>query len=474
MRMNHQNQSISTEDLDQVMTVVRPRTWLALLAVGLLLAAAVGWGFWGVVTTRVSGQGILIRSGALFPVVSVSDGQLLSLEVEKGQFVSAGSVVARVDQPLLRSRLREARQLLDKLNQDRARLERHEEAQDALMLAFIARQRDTLNESIRLGGLLIEDLRDLVQAHEELRAQGIASKLELEKQKAELHKAKIQLLQDQHELSGLDVFEQRVAYEVDQRLSDLMRLIVPVQEEVISLRERLEMFSVVRSLHSGVIIEMHKNPGEMLQAGDSLVYMERASHAPNSASGAASSAAPGAALAEARNEQGQTLGQTLGQTPDLALALDEDVSLGIADEPLVVAYVPPFQGLDLRPGQSVHVVPETVREEEHGVILGEVLSISPYPVTPKGMMRVLDNPELVHHLSREGAPVMVVVRLHKDEATPSGYRWSSGQGPPTRIKTGAQCMIRIIARTHAPIELIIPELKRRFLGIGATAPDGRG
>ncbi len=458
MRMNPQNQSIPTEDLDQVMTVVRPRTWLALLAVALLLAAAVGWGFWGVVTTRVSGQGILIRSGALFPVVSVSDGQLLSLEVEKGQFVSAGSVVARVDQPLLRSRLREAQQLLDKLNQDRARLERHEEAQDALMLAFIAKQRDTLNESIRLGGLLIEDLRDLVQAHEEMRAQGIATKLELEKQKAELHKAKIQLLQDQHELSGLDVFEQRVAYEVDQRLSDLMRLIVPVQEEVISLRERLELFSVVRSLHSGVIIEMHKNPGEVLQAGDSLVYMERASHAPD--------VAPGTALAEARNEQGRPLG--------LDLDLNEDASLGIADEPLVVAYVPPFQGLDLRPGQAVHVVPETVREEEYGVILGEVLSISPYPVTPKGMMRVLDNPELVHQLTREGAPVMVVVRLHKDEKTPSGYRWSSGQGPPTRIKTGVQCMIRIIARTHAPIELIIPELKRRFLGIGATAPNGHG
>lgn len=441
MRTNHKNQSNPSDDLGQVMTVVRPRTWLALLAVGLLLAAAVGWGFWGVVTTRVAGQGILIRSGALFPVVSVSDGQLLSLEVEKGQFVSAGDLVARVDQPVLRSRLREARQLLDKLNQDRARLMRHEKAQDSLMLTFIARQRDTLNESIRLGGQLIEELGELVQAHEQLQARGIASRLELEKQKAELRKAKIQLLQDQHELSGLDVFEQRVAYEVDQRLSDLMRQIVPVQEEVISLQERLELFSEVRSLHSGVIIEMHKNPGEVLQAGDSLVYMERASHAPEDKPG---------------------------------LPLDEDGAAGIADEPLVVAYVPPFQGLDLRPGQPAHVVPETVREEEYGVILGEVLSISPYPVTPKGMMRVLDNPELVHHLTREGAPMMIMVRLHKDGKTPSGYRWSSGQGPPTRIRTGAQCMIRIIARTHAPIELIIPELKRRFLGIGATAPDGRG
>jgi len=419
------------------MTVVRPRTWLALLAVGFLLAAAVGWGFWGVATTRVAGQGILIRSGALFPVVSVSDGQLLSLEVEKGQFVPAGAVVARVDQPVLRSELREARQLLGKLNQDRSRLQRHEEVQDSLMHAFIARQRVTLNESIRLGNQLIEELEELVEAYERLGEQGIASKLEMEKQKSELRKARIQILQDQHELSGLDVFEQRVTYEVDQRLSDLMREIIPVQEEVISLRERLELFSEVRSLHGGVIIETHKNPGEMLSAGDSLVYMERASHAPDRIS-------------------------------------DEEPDPGIADEPLVVAYVPPFQGLDLRAGQQVHVIPETVREEEYGVILGEVLSISPYPVTPKGMMRVLDNPELIHQLTREGAPVMVMVRLHKDGKTPSGYRWSSGQGPPTHIKTGAQCIIRIIARTHAPIELIIPELKRRFLGIGATAPNGQG
>ncbi|NCC26360.1 MAG: hypothetical protein EOM25_14370, partial [Deltaproteobacteria bacterium] len=137
------------EELDQVMTVVRPRTWLALSSVGLLLAAATAWAFLGVVTVKVTGQGILIRSGALFPIVAKTEGQLLSLTIEKGQYITKGQPVAALDQPLLRAELRETENYLGKLLVDQKQMATYERKHDELVDQFIEKQRTTLLESIR-------------------------------------------------------------------------------------------------------------------------------------------------------------------------------------------------------------------------------------------------------------------------------------------------------------------------------------
>ncbi len=53
----------SPEQLDMLFQVVRPAYWAALSALLLLLSVLVVWGFYGTVTTMVSGQGILLREG---------------------------------------------------------------------------------------------------------------------------------------------------------------------------------------------------------------------------------------------------------------------------------------------------------------------------------------------------------------------------------------------------------------------------
>lgn len=420
--------AVVVEELDHVRYVVRPRTRLALYTIALLLLLVVIWSFVGTVTTKVTGRGILIRSGALFPVVTVAPGQLVSVEVEVGQEVKKGQVIATLDQPVLKTELRESRRLLYKLNEELALLLKWEKKNDTLVTTHLDKQRLTLQESIQAGLQFIQGMEVLVADLERLKREGIVSNQELEKQKTDLRRTQIQLLQDQQNLAGLDVVKHNVEYQVDQRLTDLYKQAIPLQERVLALQERLQSFSEIRSMHHGVIVEIHKNPGVMLQQGESVALLELTSRE------------------------------------------DQDVE----QEPEVVAYVAPFQGVELKPGMEAQVIPESVREEEYGVMLGYVLSISPYPASPKGIMRVLDNQDLVKALTRDGSPVMALIRLQKDPGTPSGYRWSSGKGPPFTVKSGVQCAIRIIARSRAPIELIIPELKKRLFGTGKTdAPGGR-
>ncbi len=413
-------QLASVEELDHVMCVVPARTWLALLTVGLLLAAAVAWGFLGEALTRASGQGILIKRGVLFNLVAVSPGQILDMGVEEGQFVTRGTVVATLAQPVIEAELREAQSLLGMLNEEKSFLESFEQKNVRLSSTYIDKQRATLEESIRLGSQRIEELSDLVASYEKLITHGVATKLELEKQKADLRQAQIRLLHDRQELAGLEVSRHQMDSETEQQRLKLMERIGPVEERIASLQQRLKQFSVVNSLCSGVVVEIHKNIGDMVKEGDSVATIE--------------------------------------------LSPREQANDDMEDIPVVVAYIPPFQGQELRPGMSAQVAPDTVREDEYGVILGQVQSVSRYPASPKGMMRVLNNSELVHELTQEGAPVMVVISLQESRNTLSGYRWSSGVGPPLRIKSGSQCVVRIIARNQPPVELIIPGLKKGLFG----------
>lgn len=428
----------SVEELDHVMYVVSSRSWLGLLTVCLLLAGAVSWGFIGSVSTKIAGQGILIESGALFNIVTVSPGQILEMAVTEGQAVSPGTVVARLAQPEIEADLREEQSLLAKLKQERAFIESEEKTRANLEYQYVDQQQRTLEESIRMGSEHVKETRELVEFYKDLRIRGTVSRLDLEKWKGELRQAEIQLLKDRQQLLNLDLMRHKTDTALEQKILDLMKTMVPVEERAQSLKERLNTFSEVRSIHSGVIVEIHRNRGDVLRVGDSVATME--------------------------------LNHRERDPEATSDAKDTKMRRG---NPLAVAYVPPFQGTSIRPKMSVQVIPESVSEDEFGVMLGQVESVSRYPASPQGMMRVLDNQELVDMLTHQGAPVMITVSLQEAPENPSGYRWSSGLGPPTPIESGTQCVVKVITRTQTPIDLIIPYLTRLFQGHG-TGPVAAG
>ena len=47
----------------------------------------------------------------------------------------------------------------------------------------------------------------------------------------------------------------------------------------------------------------------------------------------------------------------------------------------------------------------------------------------------------------------------------TGYRWSSGSGPPTRLSTGTLARAEVTTREQPPIDLVVP-IMRRLSGIG--------
>jgi multidrug resistance efflux pump len=87
----------SPEQLDQLMQVTTPKGWLALLAVGGLLLAALVWSIFGSLPTQVPGQGILLGGGGVNTVFASSEGQIKRIHVKVGDMVRRGQLIARLE-----------------------------------------------------------------------------------------------------------------------------------------------------------------------------------------------------------------------------------------------------------------------------------------------------------------------------------------------------------------------------------------
>jgi multidrug efflux pump subunit AcrA (membrane-fusion protein) len=128
-----------------------------------------------------------------------------------------------------------------------------------------------------------------------------------------------------------------------------------------------------------------------------------------------------------------------------------------------IIFVSPTTGKRVNPGMKAYISPSTVQREEFGLIIGEVASVSEFPSSFDGMMRVLKNAKLVNTLSEKGAPIEIRVNFKLNSKTVSGYKWTSPKGPPIKIQSGTMCESSITIHEQRPIKLVLPFIKDKFL-----------
>jgi HlyD family secretion protein len=125
-----------------------------------------------------------------------------------------------------------------------------------------------------------------------------------------------------------------------------------------------------------------------------------------------------------------------------------------------LVYIPAERGKNVKPGMQVSIEPSTVKREEFGTMVGTIVTVSDFPITPQGMAAVLHNDSLVSRFSHDGAPYAARVSLEQDPATVSGYRWAVGKGPPVRLTSGTLTRAEVTTRNQRPLDLVLPLIKR--------------
>src|SRR5579871_42641 len=402
----------SVEQLDQLVAITRPFDWVAAAAMGLGLIVLIAWGVLGKIPTRVEGQGILLSSGGrVVDAVSSVSGRLASIDVAVGDSVQADQVIAHVGQIEIEQRLAQAKEVLREREREHADLNATIDREIDTKLANYTAQEKGLNEAIAAADQRATYLTADIEKLEPAVSNGFVTRKTVEDRRVELNAAKLRMVDAQNDIlkinaQRLDLQSQRDRDRMQSqfRVNDARRLVEQLTAD-------LDRGSRILSPADGRVVEVKVSGGSVLSVGTAVVEIE-------------------------------TSGERLEAT----------------------IYMPPDRGKDVRPGMQVHIEPTMIAREEYGAIIGKVIAISEFPVTPQGMLADLHNDTLVKRFSESGAPYAAKVRLDGDASTVSGYRWSSGKGPPLRLSAGTLTRAEVTTREQPPIGLVIP-LIRRLSGV---------
>lgn len=398
----------SPEQLDQLVRIVRPFDWIVALVIVSTIAAVFVWSIIGRIPTRVSGQGILVSAGGrVLDAVSAATGRLASIDVAVGDHVSQGQVVARISQTEIEERYRAALQVAREREREHADLVASIDRELAMKSRNFATLEVAFKQAIQATEQRIQYLAIEVNQLEQLFSKGLTTRPHLEDVRQDLAQAQQRKTDTENEILKLRAQKADLETQRDHDRQTSQFRVNEAHREIDRLAGQLGQDSQVVSPIDGRVIEAKVSGGSVLSVG----------------------------------------------TPVLAIESD-----GPALD--AVVYIPGDRGKSVRPGMEVRVEPSTVKREEYGTLVGSVVTISDFPMTPQGMTAVLHNETLVSRFSHDGAPYAAVVRLQQDGAVPSGYHWSVGRGPLTQLTAGTLVRAETTTKRQRPIELVLPTIKR--------------
>lgn len=397
----------SPEQLDYLVGITKPFDWIITIVVGMAIAAAIAWAVLGRIPSRISGQGIFVGGGLVADAVSAAAGRLASVDVALGDHVASGQVIARIAQTDTEQRYKDAKEVFDERQHEYDDLTARVSAELKSKAENFVKLEAAFNLVIQATGQRIDYLTTDVKNLQDLFARGYTTRKNLEDRRLELTEAQQRRVDTQNEI--LKLRAQKTDLE-SQRQHDVQQSQFSLNEahhQMDELAGELTRNSRVVSPIEGRVLEMKVSAGSVLTVGTPVISIE-----------------------------------------------DEGAKLE------AVIYIPAGEGKNVRPGMQVHLVPKTVRREEFGTMLGSVVNVSDFPMTPQGMAAVLHNESLVSFFAHDGAPYAVTVNLENDPTTASGYRWAVGSGPDIRLTSGTLAQAEITTRNRRPLDLVLPLIKK--------------
>lgn len=85
------------EKLDTLLHVTTTRSWIAVVAILLMLVGVVIWSFMGSFTVKTDGMGMLMDSGGIVSITPESSGRILEITAVPGEKIKKGETVAKIN-----------------------------------------------------------------------------------------------------------------------------------------------------------------------------------------------------------------------------------------------------------------------------------------------------------------------------------------------------------------------------------------
>lgn len=351
-----------------------------------------------------------------FNIISPGPGIVADLKTSGGDLVEAGEVLARIEKPELMSELTKARDKLRNLERQQIMISENRTEGLRLQMENLQKQEDNINNTIKTKENQLKWLKDRIEVLEKLLQKGMIAKQELINAKEKYDATELEIERYRSQFKQIAVDRLQFKTQKEQELLAIQQNINELKMVITGLEENIEVTTKVVSPYTGRILEVKRNKGSIVNAGEPLFSLER---------------------------------------------VGKDVK-----ELEAIVYVAAADGKKVRPGMKIQISPTTIKKEEYGSIKGIVTSVAAFPSTAVGMLRILNNEEVVKTMLSGGAPIEIYADPIIDEKTVSGYKWSSSSGPPVKVYSGTMCTADIIVLEQPPISLVVPLIKKHLFGIG--------
>jgi HlyD family secretion protein len=405
------------DDVNILVRITSPKGWLALATIGGLLFCAIVWGIWGRIPIRVNGQGILMKADGLFRIVAQNSGKVQNLFFREGESVHNGQVVALLEQPDLAEKVKNSRLALNDLETKYQQTKLFETENLRLGKESLIQQRAIHERSIVIQQNLQNTLAKRLEDEKKLADDGLITRQQYINTQQDLDNAGQEMSNIRNKLHQLDIQQLQLT---NQQQQDLLDLENSINEAKRSLSELERMFcdaSQVISTRNGRITEITASEGSTVERGTPLMTVEQTGRG--------------------------------------------------SDNIKAILYFSAADGKRIKTTMKMKVSPTNIKPEDYGYILGLVTHVSLFPASRQGMMQTFAHEDLVAAMFAYGPPIEVHAELVMAD-TPSGFMWSSGKGPNTKIYVGTICTGSAIVEEKRPIELVIPFVKRKILGVGES------
>jgi HlyD family secretion protein len=400
----------SPERLNEAIAVTRPTAWFALVVVAVILVGVIVWSVIGRLPTHLSGNGMLLAEGGRILEVNVrGNGTLRALNVRVGDQVQAGQVIGEVGQTDAERELRAARETVAERSRDldRARVLGMQEA--TARRESIARQREALELRGQLGQQREQVLRQRLRQTETLFRERIVTQNEVLTLQQELAAVLQEISNTISERARLGAEELELGRMAEQRVREAELALAEATRRTTAIEDGLQEATRLIAPVSGQVTELRALQGAQMRDGQAVLAIE---------------------------------------------------NRGTGLE--AVAFIGAERGKRVTPGMTVRVAPSTVRREEHGTLIGRVISVSDFPVTFEAVRALVQNDDLARSFMEGGPPHQVVIALERDPSTASGYRWTSSRGVGVSLSSGTALNADITVELRRPIGMVIPALRDIF------------
>ncbi|MAI24786.1 MAG: NHLP bacteriocin system secretion protein [Myxococcota bacterium] len=390
--------------LDAALSIVSPQGWIWLATIGAVILGILIWAFFGKVTFRATGIGIILKQDSvLYDINSTAEGIVTQIDVEIGQLVRPGDRLVNIRFPT-----RETEQLANE--RVVKELEQQVERQQEFMKSDLPRREKDLFKKVEArekdeqsDQQLIEFLTSLQKTQIEELKQGYITRQQLESTLNQLHQSQSSLRTTQNDIRTLETNHEEYINQQITTLEQLRQQLTESRGKLAQLDVSLEEGAVITSPIFGTIVEVDVNPGERISAAKQLFVIE---------------------------ESGEGL--------------------------QFLSYFDNKYGKKLRSGMKAHVSPRSIERDIYGTISAKVDKVSLLPVTREALERVLGDPGLVAQLINGGAPIQAHVTLETDKTTHTKLRWTSSSGPPHEVTSGTIAGIEVVVQELPPIDLLVP------------------